>query len=322
MFEALIASRMLGKVLKFLLIATGIYIVYRYFANNRTQKHYEKDDKDAATNLAKGQAITLRIAMNPSGTPALFDVDGTNKTSIMTTAREIKDLQAVIDAYNERFQGSLLHHLELELGADDFQRFLALAGGASNSTVDYASLKNGVPANNLIRTTKQANARSTPKKPGFFDHGNILKTFDANNVIGDSTGKTDYDADNDIIFVEVKMQNKRKQLVNFWVAKSQVEFITPDQYNKRRAGGEKFTLQQLDGIGARPVPEIATHHAGTIIYGENFEPVDKVRDRARLGVPKMILNLGDRVLVRFLTVDGACRWVDTKDVFLFLPKTF
>jgi hypothetical protein len=324
MLQAIIASSLL-KVLKFLAIATGIYIVYRYFANKKDEKTYMKDDEDTSNILAKGQAIALRAAMNPSGSLQLFDVDGTNKTAIMNIAREIKDLPAVVSSYNGRFGGSLLHHLEIELGAEDNQRFLALAGGSAAAVIpgaNYDTLKTGVTPYNLVRTTKQANARSTPKKPGYFAHGNILKTFDANNIIGQSTGKTEYDAENDIIFIEAQMANKKKQLVKFWVAKSQIELIPPSEYTRRKATGEKFTLQQLDGIGSQPVPEIATRHAGTIIYGEDFQPTDKVRERARLGIPNMFLKVGDRVLVRFLTVDGFRRWVDTKDVLLFLPKTF
>jgi hypothetical protein len=279
-----------------------------------------KDDKDAAASLEKGQAVSLRIAMNPSGNTSLFDMDGTNKTAIMNIGREIKNLQGVIDAYNERFKGSLLHHLELELGAEDYQRFLALAGGATNSTTNYQSLKTGV-TRGIVRTLKPTNARSTPKKPGFFDHGNILKTFDAYNLIGHSSGKTEYDAENDIIFIEMSAANKQKQLVKFWVAKSQVEILTADELSRRRSTGEKFTLQQMDGFGKQSVPELATRHAATIIYGEDFTPVDKVRERARLGVPNMFLTVGKRVFVRFLTVDGYRRWVETKDVLLYLPKT-
>lgn len=281
-----------------------------------------KDDKDLATDISKGQALALRAAMNPSGSASLFDVDGTNKTAIMNIATEIKDLQAVIDAYNARFGGSLMHHLEIEIGAEEQQRFIALAGGAAKvANTNYESIKTGVSSFNLVRTIKPANARSTPKKPGYFDHGNILKTFDPYYVIGNSTGKTQYDAANDIIFIEVKVANKRKQQVTFWVAKSQVELISPTDYPKRKAAGEKFTLQQLDGIGATPSPELATKRP-TIIYGEDFEPTDKIRERARLGIPTMFLRFNNRVLVRFLSVDGHRCWVDTKDVFVFLPKTF
>jgi hypothetical protein len=321
MLQAILASGLI-KVIKLIAVGIGIIIVFRYFKNRNNEKKYVKDDKDAADNPAKGQAISLRAAMNPSGSASLFDVDGTNKTAIMNIATEIKDLQAVIDAYNERFSGSLLHHLEIEIGAEELQRFIALAGGAAKvANTNYESIKTGVATYNLVRTIKPTNARSTPVKPGYFDHGNILKLFDANNVIGQSTGKTQYDAKNDIIFIEVKVANKRKQLVTFWVAKSQVELISPEDYTKRKASGEKFTLQQFDGLGAVPTPELATRRA-TVIYDENFEPTDKVRDRARLGPPTMFLRFGNKLLVRFRTVDGARCWVDTKDVFLFLPTSF
>jgi hypothetical protein len=296
--------------------------VYRYFANNANEKRYIKDDVDFATNLAKGQAAALRAAMNPSGEAKLFDMDGQNKPAIMRIATEIKDLQKVIDAYTDRFKGSLMHDLEIEIGAEEQQRFIALAGGAATvANTSYESIKTGVPAFNMVRTTKPANARSTPKKPGIFDHGNILKEFEANNIIGDSTGKTQYDAVNDIIFIEVKVANKRKQLVTFWVAKSQVELVNSAEYRRRKAAGEKFTLQQFDGLGCTPSPELATK-AQAIIYNESFKPIDKAPANARLGVPVMVLKLKDRVLIRFLSVDGVRCWVDTKDVFAFLPTTF
>lgn len=319
MYE-LLATGGLLKVIKYVAIITGIVIVFRYFAHRNKENKYMKDDKTAANSLETGQAISLRIAMNPSGSAALFDVDGTNTTAIMNIAKEIKNLQGVIDAYNSRFSGSLLHHLEIELGAEKFQTFLALAGGASNSSTDYKSVKDGVPAYRLVRTTKQANARSTAKKTGLWDHSNILKTFDPYNVVGSSTGKTGYDVENDIIFVEVKSRNKKKQDVTFWVAKSQVEFIAPADFDRRKASGEKFTLQQLEGLGCLPMPELATKNVA-IIYGEDFAPVDKVRERALLGVPDMFLRAGEKMLVRFLTIDGCRRWVDVKDVFLYSPKT-
>lgn len=321
MFQALLASGMIKTVLKFLFIGTGIYIVYRYFANNANEKRYIKDDKDFASNPAKGQAAALRAAMNPSGEAKLFDMDGQNKTAIMNIATEITDLQAVIDAYTDRFKGSLMHDLEIEIGAEEQQRFIALAGGAAKvPNTNYDSIKTGVPAFNMVRTTKPANARSTPKKPGIFDHGNILKEFDPYNIIGSTTGKTQYDAANDIIFVEVKVANKKKQMVTFWVAKSQVEFISPSEYPKRKAAGEHFTLQQFDGLGCTPSPELATK-GQAIIYNENFEPVNKTPKNSRLGVPAMFLKLNDRLFIRFLSVDGVRCWVDTKDVFVFLPTT-
>lgn len=320
MMQALIASGILKTVLKWVLVGTGIYIVYKYVANKKEEHDYMKDDKDAAASMETGQAVSIRIAMNPSGNTSLFDVDGTNKTALMNIAREIKNLQGVIDAYNKRFSGSMLHHLELELGAEDYQRFLALAGGANNSTVNYQVVKDGVKANAFVRTTKQANARSAAKKPGFFEKDNVLKLFDAWNIIGSTTGKTDYDAENDIIFIEVRMTNKRNQQVKFWVAKSQVEIIATEEIKRRRTAGEKFTIQQLDGLGAIPKMQLATLRAGTVIYGEDFKPVDKCRDRASLGVPSMFAKIGDTMLVRFTTVDNCRRWVKVNDVCLYQPK--
>ncbi len=321
MLQALIASGVLKQLLKWVAIGTGIYVVYKYLANKKEEHDYMKNDKDAAASLETGQAVSLRIAMNPSGNTSLFDVDGTNRTAILNIAREIKNLQGVIDAYNKRFSGSLLHHLELELGAEDYQKFLALSGGASNSTVDYQSVKNGVKANCFVRTSKQANARSSPKKPGFFEKDNVLKLFQPLSIIGSTTGKTDYDTDNDIIFVEVRMTNKRNMQVKFWVAKSQIEIIANEEIKRRRLAGEKFVVEQLDGLGSLPKPELATLRAGTIIYGEDFKPVDKVRDRMSLGVPNMFAKIGDITLVRFITADDCRRWVNVKDVFMFLPKT-
>lgn len=319
MFKSLIATNFMGAALRLLAIGTGIYIVFRYLGKKEEEKRYLKDDKDLATNLAKGQAVALRAAMNPSGSAALFDVDGQNKTAIMNIATEIKDLQAVTDAYNSRFKGSLIHHLEIEIGAEEMQRFLALAGGASTvANTNYESIKSGVQRA-FVRTTKETNARSTPKKTGLFDHSNILKTFNANNIVGSSTGKTQYDAANDIIFLEVQMKNKRKQLITFWVAKSQVELISNEDFNKRKAQNEKFTLQLLDGLGAVPSPELATARPA-VVYNENFEPVDKVRERARLGKPSFFLKMPDRLLVRFTTVNGLRRWIDSRYVFLFTPN--
>lgn len=320
MIQALLASAIFRSVLKWLAIGTGIYIVFRYFGKKADEKRYEKDDKDLALNLAKGQAVALRAAMNPSGSATLFDVDGQNKTAIMNIATEIKDLQAVIDAYNARFKGSLIHHLEIEIGAEEMQRFLALAGGQSTvANTNYDSIKSGV-SKSMVRTIKPANARSSAKKTGYFEKSNVLKTFDAYNLIGISTGKTQYDAANDIIFLEAQAKNKRGQIVSFWVAKSQVELIDSQAYQKRKALKELFTHQLLDGLGAIPQMELATSRAA-IVYNENFEPVDKVRDRARLGIPSMFLKMPDRVLVRFTTIDGVRRWIDTRYVFLFQPKS-
>lgn len=321
MFQALLASKLLGNVLKWLAIGTGVFLVIRYFSRKQDERNANKSDTKAPTDPAVGQAQLLRIAMNPSGTRSLFDVDGTNKTAILNVAREIKNPQAVIDAYKERYGGdSLLHHLEVELGPEDYAKFLALSGLATNSTTNYNVLKDGIAPKQVIRTTKETNARSSPKKTGVFDHTNVLALIPANYIIGFTTGKTEYDSDNDIIFLEVINYNLRKQQIKFWVAKSQVETFTQAEYEKRKKNGENFKYRSLDGLGSLPSPEVGTRRV-TTLYNDEFKPVCRLRDRVRLGVPVMLLKNGPYWLIRFKDPEGVPRWVNAADVFLFQPTT-
>lgn len=319
MLQALLAANKIGSILKWVVIGVVVYAVYRRFSNRAKENQYIKNDKDAGSSLAKTQADLLRAAMNPSGSAELFDVDGTKTTAIMDIAREIKDYQAVVDAYNERYKGSLPHHLERELSAEDLKRFLALAGAQTNSTVNYSVIKTGVGVKNVVWTLKECNIRSGPRKTGMFEHSNVLYTVQPHFIIGVTTGKTDYDSANDIIFVEMEWKDSKSIMHKYWAAKSQIELIPPADYVKRvKENKENLPFFHLSGVTPLAPEELVTKHAATL-YDENLQPCDRVSGMVRLGPPKTFLRLGDRYLIRFTTVDGDRLWIDATDAAVYQP---
>ncbi|TND08262.1 MAG: Uncharacterized protein FD123_2404 [Bacteroidetes bacterium] len=319
-------SAITGTLVKLGLIGGGVFLLWRWFKKNQDERRASRSDKDITTNPGVGQAQLLRIAMNPSGVALLFDNDGTNKDAIFKVASQIKDLDAVVEAYKDRYSGSLLKHLEVELGPADYARFLALSGGGNSTGNNYEVIKQGVKPMQWMRATKPAFVRSAPKKENglfstegflinslnpltFFDKykqkGNIITQAQPQEVVGWTTGKTSYDEKNDIIFLEGLTLNKKRQRVSFWIAKSQVEFITPEDLKARRSRGEKFRMTELKGL---PSPTTIYAIKQTDILDESFCKVATVSPGTVLGQPLIILHLVNEKFIQFQNQQGLIRW--------------
>lgn len=318
-----------NTVVKLGLIGGGLFLLWRWFNNRGDENRASRSDKDITTNPGVGQAQLLRIAMNPSGSALLFDTDGTNKDAILKLATQIKDLDAVVEAYKARYKGSLLKHLEVELGTSDYARFLALAGGGNNTGYNYEVVKQGVEKGQWMRATKTAYIRSSPKKDNgifttedlllkalnplnVFDKskriGNILTQAKQGEMVGWTTGKTGYDEIHDIIFLEGQTLNKKKQRVSFWVAKSQVEFISKEEVQKRKDKGEKFKLTELAGL-----PLIRLYaKAATEVLNESFEKVKTASPGTYLGTPTLELFLMGSRFIQFVNDQGVVYWTLTE----------
>lgn len=322
-----------NTVIKLGLIGGGLFLLWRWFNNGADERRASRSDKDITTNPGVGQAQLLRIAMNPSGTALLFDTDGTNKDAILKLATQIKDLDKVVEAYKERYKGSLLKHLEVELGTSDYARFLALAGGGNSTGYNYEVVKQGVTSGQWVRATKAAYIRSSPKKDnGIYTTedlllkafnplnildkskriGNILTQAKKGEMVGWTTGKTGYDEAHDIIFIEAQSLDKKKQRVSFWVAKSQVEFISQDEVKKRKDKGEKFKLTELAGL---PVIQLYTRKAADLL-DESFKRVKSIAAGVYLGTPTLELYLLGNRFIQFADQHGNIYWTLSSDTQL------
>ncbi len=298
------------------LVKAGLLIV-GFFVMKRALSKAAEDSADSQidTNPAAGQARALNAAMNPSGIDWMRSFDTTDTTAIYTIAPQITDLDAVKDFYKAQTHGRALHQdLTDELGAQGYDKFLALATKGKAGSPKYATTRNDIPANQWVVTSSEANVRKTPRKESKYLPGNnILKVVSKGKVLGVSTGKYAYDESNDTTFLEFWTLGTKTAGKNyFYVAKSQVELLTAEQKAKREKTA-KIPVEVLSGITTeadQSSTQVVTIHP-THIYDEQFTPLALVPGNVIIGYPLLTLNTGKGHYTKVQTVQGFIRWVKT-----------
>jgi hypothetical protein len=314
MFQAAI----IAQLIKLGIVVIGGVVLLRFIKKKSDDARFKKSDAKVKDEMAVSQAIAIRAALNPAKFGFLRELDGAEVGQIMNIARQIKDLTAVAAAYAERYAGSSVHDdLQHSLGAEKYQAFIALAGGANNTTVNYNQVKTGIERGLFVRTMLETNARSTPKKKGYFEKSNILKTFPKFKLIGITTGKTEYDGDNDIIFIQVHFVTRKKETVQFWVARSQVEIFTKAEKDNRKNGGENFSVDYISGI-PKQTPQLITKHNCTV-YDEQLLPITQLSANVLLGTPLHVASTNNGTFVLFADAEGEKCWCRAEDVNLWKP---
>ncbi len=307
---------LIGQLLKYGLLVGGGIFLWRFFGKKRDTGRQQKEDKTFTEDQANSQAVRIYNTLNRVGFQSLFLLDATDTQALINIGKEITNFQAVVDSYNARYGRSLNEDLK-KLQPSVLNAFYAMARVSTDSSVNYAVERDGVPKLDWVLTNNETNIRSTPNKTSLFEISNIIKTVPHSRLIGLTTGNAKTDVGKDVIFVEVEtVFEKHKRKV--WVAKSQVEFINPKQMDVRRKRGEKFMHAQLSGI-EQEQPQIATRKA-TYILDDQLKPITHMRDRVLLGFPLGCVNTLKGLFVCFLAPDGNRYWCKAKDVFLVLPK--
>ncbi|HSH64394.1 MAG TPA: hypothetical protein VLB84_01030 [Bacteroidia bacterium] len=301
-----------GKLLiKAALAVMAFFTIKKAFAN----KAEDNADNQIDTNPAAGQARALNAAMNPSGNNWMREFDFNNPTAIYNIAKQITNLKAVKDFYSAQTGGRKLHEdLTSEIGAEGYNKFLALATKGSSGDPKYSQYRKDIPANRWIVTTANANVRRSPKKDPF----NIVKTVSTGRSIGITTGKYIYDEFSDVTFIEFfSLDLKTNTKKYFFVAKSQVELLTKAEKDKREKIA-KLPFEVLTGVSAGSSEEetkvVST--ATTSIYNEAFIAISTIPANIIVGIPLLTLNTGKGIFIKVRTIQNKIRWVKAQDVTL------
>lgn len=296
--------------------AYGIYKIYRAYEKNKTENQTDKKPE-------VGQAMIIRSAMNPSGMEWLKSTDGTNTEAILNTAKEITDLNLVMNAYKNLFNSSMLEDLQKELSPEDYTKFLNTLKFSSNNKNKGRA---GAPKNNFKRATPlitklRANLRKTPKNISHWSYNsNVIKSIIAKQFIGFATGKTEFDnagtGETGTLFIEVQSVSlDTRKPVFFWVASSQLEAISVGDYKARKYPfflvNEKDTLSGMENINQKPVMVFRS----TPVLDEKFQPVGLASPLKLLGYSIMELNdKKGNEYVKFITPENRQHWINKKYV--------
>lgn len=272
----------------------------------------QSGEADMDTNDAAGQAASLKQAMNPSGYRWMKNFDGTDKDAIWRIAPQITNLDDVNSHYKKiAEEDSLYDDLQSSLSPDEYQKFLSLGTKGKVGSYYYAPKSDKVPFNQWVITTAEANVRRTAKLESKYTvKNNIAKLAPKGHKLGASTGKFAYDEKNKVLFIEFWTFTKAGKKKTYFVAKSQIEFVTQAELAKREKQS-KIPLQVIEGLGAvgneHKQEVISTDTA--LIYDEKFNQIGLTPKDTIVGFPIMTLNTGRGTFIQFQTVQGAKRWI-------------
>lgn len=317
-------------------IGLGGYALYKLGKGIIANIKKNQTQSNVGENLETQQATILRTAMNPSGISWMKSFDTTDNDTILATATQIKDLNAVVKSYKNLYQDDLLTDLQSELSTEDYKKFLSIVQGnsQSNGTTSTAYAK----PQQLIVAIKDVTVRKTPDASY---HGawyesksgdNIVVVAKAGSFIGYATGKQQYDAKNDVKFIEVGYQFVKTGLpqssqkyagvvYRYWVSSS-INFVTkfssakdmlaqyPNLTNEVKYKKAIGTLGELSGL----FPKAVITKVATSLYDANLRPSIRVESHTLLGNYIMSLNTGTTTYVKFKTIDNTERWVQANDI--------
>lgn len=212
--------------------------------------------KESALRLADDsplvqQALLLRDALNPSGISWLMPLDQTNVAKVLEIAAQITNLDSVAAAYRDLFQDSLYQDLQNELSTLNYQKFLTIVSSNPAKVTGDGALPAAIfaKAGALLVAKRDVFIRSSPDASNhgaiyeIFSAPNVLRTAKAGTFIGYATGKQQYDAKNNVKFIQagfavkpesapVAWKAKAQQQVTFWVSSSKTYVDQLDDYNR------------------------------------------------------------------------------------------
>lgn len=300
------------------LIKAGVLVV-AFFVGKKMLKNAARDSADSQidTDLAAGQARALNAAMNPSGIDWMRTFDTTDTKAIYDIAPQISDLDKVRDYYKAQTQGRILHEdLIKELGAEGYNKFLALSTKGKTGSIKYAPKRPDISKDHWVITKSETNVRKTPRKESkYFPNNNILKLVAQGKALGVSTGKFAYDEPNDTTFIEFyTLGTKAAGKHFFWVANSQVELITKEEKAKREKTN-KIPLELLAGLSeGHQSKVVVVSNTLMQVYDEYYKPIATIDRNLIIGFPLLTLDTGKGKRIKVQTVQGLFRWVNANDI--------
>lgn len=292
------------RLLQAAVIAGGAYLAFLM-----GKSLYERFLLQNTMNLADNspevrQAISLRTAMNPIGIEWLKWMDGTNNTIIDLVATEIIDLDKVLAAYRRMYQSELLIDLQGELSATEFRKFLeTVAKNRQKSENSNQSSPAYTMPLNLIVAKQAVYVRTTPNASNhgawyeMVSENNIAKTAYQGEFLGYATGKQQFDAKNNVKFIEVAYRNAATlENKTLWVSSSssyidQFSSIASMEAKYPSTKGVTAVLQPVYSPASLSFPgQRAFSKCPTELYDKGFQVVGKIERNKKVGKPIMRLK--------------------------------
>jgi hypothetical protein len=318
------------------LIIGGFFLLRKLYRDYKKTEEEKNIDKKPETR----QAMSLRSAMNPSGISWLKSMDTTNVKAILDTAKEIKNIDAVREAYKNLYTDDMWEDLKSELSPEDLERF--------TKTAQYGQSKEAGTTNKIFNlkpgyviTAKEGNLRKTPKTSAYFlsvipfsnylnqKISNIILTAKENKYLGVFDAKKEdvaMDTESNVLFIRVRAFSKEQKEIKYWVAKSVVNIVEKreevfDKQNHLVRGLEKVLIPvaSLSGIGFCDLTgyeNIAVSKIATPVLNNQLKIVG-------MAGPDMIIGLltGETLtdgkemnLIKVKTDQGFERWVNQKHI--------
>ena len=321
-----------------------VRLIWSSIRSNATSRQADDDPNVRA-------AMTIRVAMNPSGISWMSSFDTTNNEAIFNTARTITDLDAVIKAYRKLYDSDMMTDLQSELSADEYQKLLNIITSNPNKQ-GGADPVTWAKKTQMVVSKKQVTIRKTPDASyhgGFYEdkkEDNIIKMVDPSVFIGYATGVQQFDSKNNVKFIQVGyivkkdgIPEKYKKFAGtksvFWVSASAdyvdifskynlmfdrypntklaVSYMKPLDYYEAPAEDPN---KKRNGVSGLPIKAVVSKRQ-TRILNEKMMPIVTVEPQTLLGAYLGGLDTGQKKYVRFLTASGTERWADESNVQIF-----
>ena len=313
-------------------IGIGGFLIYKLGSKIVAGIQQRNTENLASDNPEVRQAMSLRSGINPSGVNWMRDFDGTSTTIIFETSRQIKNLNAVGDAYRKLYGDDLLKDLQSELSASDYQKFLTMVSSnpgktGGNAPVSFAKKSQMVVAKVevFLRTSPDATYHEAIYQ-AFSSNKNIIRKAKAGEFLGYATGKQAYDDKNNVKFIEVGYLVKKESLpaslkayagksYTYWVSSSS-NYVDIFQAYKNMWQAYPSTQQEcsykkpLDYYSALTgfITKAVVTKRATQVLDDKMQPFVAVPPQTILGQYLMCLDTGRIKFIKFRTVDNTERW--------------
>lgn len=317
-----------------LTIGIGGFLVYKLGKKIITDIQKQNTENQADDSPEVRQAMALRSAINPSGVSWMKSFDTTNTAALLDTAKQIKNLDEVSNAYRRLYDDDMLEDIQKELSTSDYQKFLTLVASnpqknGGNAPVIFAG------KNQLVVAKAEVYLRSSPDATyhgalyeAFSAHKNIIRKAKIGEFLGYATGKQSFDVKNNVKFIEVGYLIKKEDVPAslkpfagkkyiFWVSSS-ASYVDIFPFYKnmwqaypstQKECSYKKPLDYYGSLSGLIRQAVITIRATQVLDGK-MQPLAPVPPCTILGQYLMTLDTGKNRYVKFYTLDATHRWVN------------
>lgn len=304
-------------VFKGALIVGGLWLGKKAWDKYRADKASDKAGGDPNTQAATEihQAI---------------DGAGTSEKVLYAIANKNINWAEVSKAYRKLYNSNMLEDIKGDLDNTEYAKFLNIYNLSQNGGTGG---KNTVTQGFWVYVEKSANVRKTPKIPTTIEEikslgkTNIIGLAASGKYLGVATGRTAVDTatKEGTLFIEVKIgvvaSNNKSEIVNAWVASSQVRTEAPKQGFNPGANITTFTREKynaaLGSIGAESnyQAELHTKEAHTAIYDSNGKLINYADSKGLiLGFKEAETTRNNTRFYVFKNIQGIIRTVPVEAV--------